>query len=145
MKKRTSRRQPAKKSKRSERGIGEGLDGFFVGGELAIAGFMHIKPPRWIEEYEKMRVPDLVRRIQDDLKELLARAYPTYTEERDQRFAPNRWRKFPITYEGFLRVVINKSVAEELRTGLWDRIISQDKSVSGFGERGISAAFGAIS
>ena len=77
-----------------------------------------------------MRVGDLVRRIQDDLKELLARAYPTYREKWTQRFAPNYWRKFPITYEGYLRCVINKSVAEELCRGLWERIISRDKTIS---------------
>ena len=71
-----------------------------------------------------------VRRIQDDLEELLARAYPTYSEEWKQRFAPNYWRKFPHSYEGYLRFVINKSVAEELCRGLWERIISRDKRVS---------------
>ncbi len=38
---------------------------------------MHYKPPRWTEEYAKMHDRDLYRRIQDDLGELLARAYPT--------------------------------------------------------------------
>lgn len=130
MGKRTSPRQLSKRTKKSETGIKEGLDDFFVGGEWMIAGFMHIKPPRWTEEYDKMRVGDLVRRIQDDLKELLARAYPTYSEEWKQRFAPNYWRKFPHSYEGYLRFVINKSVAEELCRGLWERIISRDKTVS---------------
>ena len=106
------------------------MDRFLVGGEWKIAGFMHIKPPRWTDEYEKMEVRDLVQRIQDDVTELLARAYPTYTEEWQQRFAPNYWRQFPITYEGCLRCVINKSVAEELCPGLWERIISRDKVVN---------------
>ena len=81
MKKRISHRKPRKKTQESETGINQGMDRFFVGGEWMIAGFIHIKPPRWTEEYEKMRVRDLVRRIQDDVEELLARAYPTYTEE----------------------------------------------------------------
>jgi len=81
-------------------------------------------------QYDKMRVGELVRRIQDDLKELLVRAYPTYSEEWNQRFAPNYWRKFPHSYEGYLRFVINKSVAEELCRGLWERIIARDKTVS---------------
>jgi hypothetical protein len=115
---------------RKETGIDNAMARFFLGGESKIAGFMHYKPPRWTEEYEKMRVVDLVRRIQDDLEELLARAYPTYTQEWQQRFAPNYWRQFPITYESRLRCVINQSVAEELCRGLWERIISRDKTVS---------------
>jgi hypothetical protein len=130
MRKHTSHRQPEKISKRSETGIDDPMDRFFVGGEWRIAGFAHIKPPRWIREYEKMRVRELVRRIQDDLEELLARAYPTYTEEWQQRFAPNYWRKFPVTYENRLRCVINQSIAEELRPGLWERITSQDETIT---------------
>ena len=128
--KRSSHRQLSKKAKKSATGIDEGMDRFFVGGEWKIAGFVHIKPPRWTGDYDKLRVRDLVRRIQGDLGELVARAYPTYTEEWQQRFAPNYWRQFPVTYEGYLRRVINQSVAEELCRGLWERIISQDKKVS---------------
>jgi hypothetical protein len=128
--KRPSHRLSGEKRKKSATGIDEGMDRFFVGGEWQIAGFMHIKPPRWTREYEKLRVRDLVRRIQDDIEELLARAYSTYTEEWQQKFAPNYWRQFPITYEGHLRCVINQSIAEELCRGLWERIISQDKKVS---------------
>jgi hypothetical protein len=120
MKKRISRRKRRRNEKDSKTGISEAMARFFVGGEWKIAGFMHIKPPRWTDEYYNMGVTDLVRRIQDDLEELLARAYPTYTEESEQRFAPNRLRQFPIiTYEDRLRCGINKSVAEELHEGLW--------------------------
>jgi len=128
--KRPSHRLSREKRKKSATGIDEGMDRFFVGGEWRIAGFIHIKPPRWTREYEKLRVRDLVRRIRDDLEELVARAYLTYTEEWQQRFAPNYWRQFPITYEGTLRCVINKSVAEELCHGLRDRITSQNETVS---------------
>ena len=100
------------------------MDRFLVGGEWMIAGFMHIKPPRWTEEYEKMEVRDLVQRIQDDVRELLARAYPTYTEEWEQKFAPNRWRQFPITYENRLRTVVHEGIAESLCPGLMQRIRS---------------------
>jgi hypothetical protein len=130
MKRRISCPKRHKKKKASETGIEGGLAHFFLGGESKIAGFMHVKPPRWAEEYEQIGVGYLVRRIQDDLEELLARAYPTYTEEWNQRFAPNYWRKFPVTYEGYLRWVVNKSVAEELCHGLWDRIISEDETTS---------------
>jgi hypothetical protein len=107
------------------------MDRFLIGGEWRIAGFMHIKPPRWTKEYDKMEVRDLVRRIEDDVKELLARAYPTYTEEWEQRFAPNQWRHFPITYEGCLRTVVHESIAESLCPGLMQRIRSPSKSESG--------------
>jgi hypothetical protein len=130
MKRRTSSPKRRKKEKDSETGIKKGFDRFFLGGESKIAGFMHIKPPRWAEEYQQMGIGDLVQRIQDDLEELLARAYPSYTEERNQRFAPNYWRKFPITHEGYLRCVVNKTVAEELCHGLWNRIISPDETTS---------------
>ena len=130
MKKRISRRKRRKNEKEGETGIRGGMDKFFVGGEWKIAGFVHIKPPRWTEEYQKMRVRDLVRRIQDDLEELAARAYPNYTAEHHQRFAPKYWHEFPLTYENFLRTVISQSVAEELCPDLWERIISQDKTVS---------------
>ena len=122
----TSRPKRHKKKKASETGIKEGLDRFFVRGELKTAGFMQIKPPRWGEEHQQMGVGDLVQRIEDDLGELLARAYPSYLEEWYQRFAPNYWR----TYEGYLRRVVNKSVAEELCHGLWNRVISPDKTTS---------------
>jgi hypothetical protein len=127
-----SERQTAVRTKRKHRketGIDNAMAYFFLGGESEITGFMHYKPPRWTEEYEKMRIVDLVRRIQDDLEELLARGYPTYTEERQQTFAPSYWRQL-ITYESRLRCVINQSVAEELCRGLWERIISRDKTVS---------------
>ena len=125
-KKRPSHCQLSKKRKRSETGIKEGLDRFFVRGELKTIGLMQIKPPRWGEEHQQMGVGDLVRRIEDDLDELLARAYPSYLEEWYERFAPNYWR----TYEGYLRRVVNKSVAEELCHGLWNRVISPDKTTS---------------
>jgi hypothetical protein len=52
---------------------------FFLGGENKIAGRMLYKPPRWTDEYEKMKVSDLIRRIEGDVDELRARAYPTAT------------------------------------------------------------------
>ena len=113
---------------RKETGIGKGMDRFFVGGEWKVAGFMHYRPPRWTEEYEKMEVRDLVRRIQDDLDELLARAYPTYDPEWQQKFAPNYWQEFPITYERRLRTVIHESIAESLCRGLMQRIRSPSES-----------------
>ena len=73
---------------------------------------------------------DLVRRIENDLKELLARAYPTSLEEWHQRIVPNYCPEFGITYEGRLRYQISQSVAEQLCRGLWDRIISRDKTIS---------------
>lgn len=76
-----------------------------------------------------MSVTDLVLRIQDDLEELLARAYPTYTQEWEQKFAAEDWPRFPTTYEDMLRSRINKSVAEELCSGSWERITSQDAIV----------------
>jgi hypothetical protein len=118
------------KEKRCETGIDKAMAHFFLGGESKIAGFMHYKPPRWTEEYEKMRVSDLVRRIQDDLGELQARAYPTYNDEWQQKFAPNYWQKFPITYEGRLRTVIHETIAESLCPGLMQRIRSKDDYVS---------------
>jgi hypothetical protein len=130
-KKRPLHRQLRKKMKKSLTGIEDGMAQFFVGGERKIAGFMHVHfGPRWTEEYEKMRVTDLVRRIRDDLKELLARAYPTAMEEWHQRIAPNYRRETGITYESRLLYSTSQSVAEELCRGLSERIISQDKTVS---------------
>src|SRR6184192_3711532 len=120
-KKRPLHRQLSKKMKKSVTGIEEGMDRFFVGGERKMAGFMHAYiRPRLTEEYEKMKVTDLVRRIEADLKELLARAYPTSTEEWMQRIAPN----------SRLLYRINQGVAEQLCRGLWERIISRDKTVT---------------
>jgi hypothetical protein len=129
-KKRPLHRQLSKKKKKSVTGIEEGMDEFFVGGERKIAGFRYILNPRWTKEYEKMRVTDLARRIKDDLEELLARAYPTSTEEWLQRLAPNYWREFGRTYESRLLYRINQTVAEQLCRGLWERIISPDKTVN---------------
>jgi hypothetical protein len=130
-KKRPLHGQLSKKMKKSVTGIEEGMDRFFVGGERKIAGFRYIlNRPRSTKEYEKMRVTDLVRRIENDLKELLARAYPTSTEEWLQRLAPNYWRKFVGTYESRLLYRITQSVADQLCRGLWDRLSSRDKTVS---------------
>jgi hypothetical protein len=52
---------------------------FFLSGENKIAGRMLYKPPKWTDEYEKLKVSDLVRRTTGDLGELRARAYPTAT------------------------------------------------------------------
>jgi hypothetical protein len=71
---------------------------------------------------------DLFRRIRDDLEELLARAYPAYNDEWQQQFAPNYWRKFPITYAAHLRTVIHESVAESLCPGLMKRMTSPSLS-----------------
>ena len=77
-----------------------------------------------------MRVADLARRIRDDLRELLARAYPTSLEEWHQRIAPNYRPPVGTTYESRLRYHIIQSVAEQLCRGLWERIISRDKTVT---------------
>jgi len=77
-----------------------------------------------------MRVTDLARRIKDDLRELLARTYPTSLEEWHQRIVPNYCPEFGTTYEDRLRYRVSQSVAEQLCRGLWDRIISRDKTVS---------------
>jgi hypothetical protein len=105
-KKRPLPRKLSKKMKKNVTGIEEPMDRFFVGGERKIAGFMHVSlGPRLTEECEKMRVTDLVRRIEDDLRELLARAYPTSTAEWHQRIAPNYCPEFGTTYESrFLTV-----------------------------------------
>ncbi len=76
----------------------------------------------------KMDDRDLYRRIRDDLQELLARAYPAYSDEGEQQFAPNYWRKFPTTYAQRLRTVIHESVAESLCPGLMKRIRSTSQS-----------------
>jgi hypothetical protein len=107
-----------KRKHREETGIDNAMAHFFLGGENKIAGLMHYKPPRWTDEYEKMRVTDLVRRIQDDLGELQARAYPTGAD-----------RSFPISYERRLRRVIHRNISESLRPGLHDRILSREKNV----------------
>jgi len=131
-KKRPLHRQPSKTRKKSVTGIEDVLDRFIVGGESKIAGFMHVLfGPRRAEEYSKMRVTDLVRRIEDDLRELLERAYPTAAEERlQQKFGPNYCPAFAITYENRLLYSISQSVAEELCRGLWERLISPDTTVS---------------
>jgi glycosyltransferase involved in cell wall biosynthesis len=78
-----------------------------------------------------MRVSDLVWRIQDDVMELIARAYPTYIEEWERKFAPpNLWRKFSITYEMRLRTVIHETIAESLCPGLMQRIRSPSEAES---------------
>jgi hypothetical protein len=132
MKKHPLPRQLSKKMKKSVTGIPKSMERFFVGGEWRVAGFMHTPiRPRMTEEYEKMRVTDLARRIEGDLRDLLARAYPTSLEEWLQTIAPNYWREsVGITYESRLRYGINQSVAEELCRGLWERITSPDKTVS---------------
>ena len=131
-KKRPLHRQLSKKMKKSGTGTEEvGMESFFVGGERKIAGFMHaLFGPRRTGEYEKMKVTDLVRRIQADLRELLERAYPTAMEEWHQRIAPNYWREYVgMTYESRLLHSINQSVAEQMCRGLWERIISRDERV----------------
>jgi hypothetical protein len=123
---------PSKQIKKSVTGIEDGKDQFFVGGERRIAGFTHVLFwPRRTKEYEKMRVRDLVRRIKDDLQELVARAYPTSTEEWwQQRFGPKYGPECGTMYERCLLYHVSQSVAEELCPGLWERMISPDETVS---------------
>ena len=105
-KKRPLHRELSKKMKKSLTGIEDEMAQFFVGGERMIAGFMHAPifiRPRLTEEYEKMSVTDLARRIRDHLRELLARAYPTSLEEWHQRIVPNYCPEFGTTYESRLR------------------------------------------
>jgi hypothetical protein len=98
-KRRTKSRKPLKQTasgtkdkQRKETGIDKAMAHFFLGGQSKIAGELFYKPPRWTEEYKKMRVVDLVRRIQGDLEELQAPAY-----------------------ERRLRVVIHKNISDSLR------------------------------
>ena len=51
-------------------------------------------------------------------------------EEWHQRIVPNYCPEFGTTYESRLRYHISQSVAEQLCRGLWERIISRDKTVS---------------
>lgn len=127
-----SRKRTAADAKKlsKETGINKAMARFFDGGEPKIAGFMHIKPPRWTEEYEKMNITDLFWRIQDDLEELVARVYPNYYAEWAQKFAPDYWKEFPITYEGRLRAVVHESIAESVCPGLMQRIRSPSESES---------------
>jgi len=130
-KKRASGRQPRKKREKSVTGIEDGLDQFFVGGERRIAGFGHaLFGPRRTEEYEKMRVTDLARRIRKDLRELVERAYPTCLEEWHHKMLPNYRPEPGMTYETHLLYCANQSVAEEICPGLWERMSSRDKIVS---------------
>src|SRR6266704_3099414 len=122
-------RRKTRGQKKGKRKTITGLDRpFFLGGRSKLAGYMHYKPPRWTDEYMKMDDRDLYRRIRDDLQELLARAYPAYSDEGEQQFAPNYWRKFPTTYAQRLRTVIHESVAESLCPGLMKRIRSTSQS-----------------
>jgi len=100
---------------------------FFLGGDSKVGGFMHYTLPRKTREYEKMRVAELSRRIQFDLRELLARAYPNYFEDWTEKFAPGY--DFAISYRDRLRRVIHEGIAESLCQGLMQRIRSTDESV----------------
>lgn len=103
--------------------------GFFLGGESAVAGIMHYKPPRWTQEYEAMAVHQIVQRIVADIDELRARAYPTAPDEWAQKFAPARWKRYPFSYDLRLRNVIHETVAESLQPGLMARVRSPNGTV----------------
>lgn len=62
---------------------------------------------------------ELMRRASDDADELLSRGNPGATDEKE----PRDWFE-PITYAGRLEN-IQKSVAEEIKPGLWDRILEE--------------------
>jgi hypothetical protein len=121
-----------KRKKKTETGIRRGMDRFLVGGDWGIKGYMHYKPPRWTEEYEKMEVFDLWWRVKGDLEELLARAYPTYAKGWTQRFAPHRLSRVrEASYRDRVRSYggIGKSISESLNPGLNKRLFSTDENV----------------
>jgi hypothetical protein len=100
----------------------------FLGLDYESEGFMHIKPPRNCAEYEQMAVSQICRRIQDDVEELVARAYPAYGEEWAKKFAPGYWQW---RYAGFSPCRhITEKLANKLRHGLWKEINSTDSETA---------------
>ena len=100
----------------------------FLGLDYQIEGFMHIKPPRYCAEYEQMAVSEICRRIQDDVEELVARAYPAYGEEWAKKFAPRYWQW---RYAGFSPCRhITEKLANKLRHGLWKEVNSTDSETA---------------
>jgi hypothetical protein len=98
---------------------------FFIGSDWVLGGYIHIKPPRLTPEYERMTVTEIYQRIQDDIEELVARAYPTYTEEWQQKFASRYWQDFGISAEQRCWT-IDEKFANKLCPGLWERLKSND-------------------
>ncbi|HWX17304.1 MAG TPA: hypothetical protein VNY07_12015 [Chthoniobacterales bacterium] len=75
-----------------------------------------------------MEVSDLCWRAKEDLEELFSRAYPTYAEEWEQKFAPHRQTARNATYR--VRVSsygrIGPSISSSLSPGLRERLFSSD-------------------
>src|SRR5712692_6829284 len=63
----------------------------FLGLRFDVEGDMDIGSPRWRPEYKTMRVGDVRRRIESDIAELVARAYPTYREDWAKKYLAPGW------------------------------------------------------
>ncbi len=97
----------------------------FLGLRWDLEGYIHVKPPRFSKEYEKMEVRDLKRRIEKDIEELVARTYPTAEEEWGRKFAPAWWQDWGVPHDKRAQVVDEK-LAEALRPGLWQRLNTRE-------------------
>lgn len=101
----------------------------FLGLDDEIKGFMHIKPPRHCPEYEQLSVAEITRRIQDDIKELVARACPAAGQEWATTFAQAWWRDWGVPHNKRVQRIPEK-LANELRRGLWEEINSTDSDTA---------------
>ncbi len=126
-KQKPSQPKRGRNTRRAQTGVHEDFK-FFLGGEAAVAGVMHYKPPRRAREYQGMEVHEIVRRIMNDIGELRARAYPSASDEWAQSGSTLE-RRLPITYKDRLRTVLKETVAESLCPGLMARVCSPDQVI----------------
>jgi len=100
----------------------------FLGLGYESQGFMIRSFPRASHDYTQMLVSEISNRIQDDIEELVARAYPTSLEEWAKKFAPVWWRSHS---GGFSRCrYITEKLANRLRRGLWEEINSKERETA---------------
>jgi hypothetical protein len=98
---------------------------FFLGGAEELEGFRHVKPPRYSPAYKKMTVAEISHRVSNDIEELVARSYPTYTEEWAKKYALAWWQEWGVPDDRRCRE-IDEKFANSLRWGLWERLKSKN-------------------
>ncbi len=101
----------------------------FLGLDEKILGHNLYGQSRVSREYESMEVLEIRDRIDRDMAELIARAYPNATEEWGKKFAPAWWQECGVPHDKRSQCIGEKR-ANHLREGLWERLNSQDATTA---------------
>jgi hypothetical protein len=101
-------------------GLPKWWEDLIIGWSPNTAPRLPLAPPRIKSDYKEISVTDLYVRIHRDLAELLGRVCPSVTNRKNSETGLDE----PLSYATRLRSSLNKGIADDLSSDLWERIFS---------------------